>query len=81
MKSTLTIAGIILIIVGIVALSYQGITYTQTEKVAEVSLPAVGELKVTEDRQKTIPIPPILGALSIAAGIALVVIAKMKNKP
>lgn len=67
MKSTLSIVGIFLIIVGILALSYQSFTYTKNENVA-----LIGDLKVTAETQKTVNLPPILGGLSIVAGLVLV---------
>ena len=64
-----TIIGIALIILGIVALAYRGITYTQREKIVDI-----GPLQATADREKTIPLPPILGGLSLAGGIVLVIV-------
>lgn len=75
MKSITNIAGILLIVLGILSLAYQGVTYTTQEKVAEI-----GSLKLTEDTKKTISFPPILGGLSIAAGVVLVVIARINKK-
>jgi uncharacterized membrane protein len=64
-----TIIGIALIILGIVALAYRGITYTQREKIVDI-----GPLQATADREKTIPLPPILGGLSLVGGIVLVIV-------
>jgi hypothetical protein len=66
----LTVVGVILIVIGIVALAYQGITYTTSEKVVDV-----GSLKVEAQREKTVPVPPIAGAAAIVAGIILVVVS------
>ena len=63
----LTIIGIVLIILGIVALAYQGITYTTREKVVDL-----GPLKASVEKEKAIPLPPVLGGLAIAAGVFLV---------
>ena len=63
-----TIIGIALIILGIVALAYRGITYTRREKIVDI-----GPLQATADREKTIPLPPILGGLSLVGGIVLVI--------
>ena len=71
MKSTTTIAGIVLMIVGIFALAYQGFTYTKHEQVAKI-----GELQITADTQQTVYIPPILGGVAVIAGIVLVVIGR-----
>jgi hypothetical protein len=68
MKSGLLVIAIVLIAVGVVSLAYQGITYTTREKVLEV-----GPIKATAEKEKTIPLPPILGALALAGGVVLLV--------
>ena len=70
------ILGAVLIILGVVALSYQGITYTKREKILDI-----GPVQATADREKTIPLPPLLGGLSLAGGIALVIVGAMKSRP
>ncbi|HEY7220676.1 MAG TPA: DUF3185 domain-containing protein [Candidatus Binatia bacterium] len=74
MKST-TLLGIALIVLGIVALAYGGITYTQREKIIDI-----GPVQATADREKTIPLPPILGGLSLAGGVALVIFGSIKSR-
>ena len=64
------IVGIILIILGVVALAYQGITYTSQEKVVDL-----GPLKVEAKKEKTIPLPPLLGALLLVSGVVLVAVS------
>ena len=64
----LTIVGIVLIIIGVIALAYQGISYTTTEKVVDI-----GPLKVEAKKEKTIPLPPILGGVAVAAGVVLLI--------
>ena len=64
----ITIIGVILIVLGVVALAYQGITYTTNEKVVDL-----GPLKVEAKREKTIPLPPLLGGLALVGGIVLVI--------
>lgn len=75
MKSITNIAGILLIVLGILSLAYQGVTYTTQKKVAEI-----GDLKITANTEKTISFPPILGGLSIVAGVVLVVVARINKK-
>ena len=75
MKGIVNIVGIILICVGIVCLAYQGISYTQKEKVAEI-----GSIEVTSDTKKVVYFPPMLGGLSLAAGIVLVVVGRMNRR-
>jgi len=59
----LSTIAILLIVLGAIALAYQGITYTTREKVIDL-----GPLKASVDKEHTIPLPPILGALAIAGG-------------
>lgn len=65
------IAGLVLIVLGLAALAYQGFTYTSRETVIDI-----GPIKATADTQKTVPIPPIAGVVAVVAGIALVVAGK-----
>lgn len=64
----LSIVGVALIVLGLAALVYQGITYTSRETVLDI-----GPLHATADRQKTLPLPPILGFVALAGGVALLV--------
>jgi hypothetical protein len=64
----LTLAGIVLIVLGALALAYQGISYTKREKVIDI-----GPIEASTETRKTVPIPPILGALALGGGIVLVV--------
>jgi uncharacterized membrane protein len=66
--------GIALILLGIVAFAYQGITYTSREKVIDI-----GPLQASVDTKKTIPLPPILGGLVLVGGILLVVVGAKKS--
>jgi hypothetical protein len=68
-----TLVGIALIILGVLALAYQGITYTTREKVVDL-----GPLKITADKEKSIPLPPILGVLALAGGVVLVIAGARK---
>jgi len=69
MKSGVLIVAIVLIAIGVVSLAYQGSTYTTREKVLEV-----GPIKATAEKEKTIPLPPILGGLALAGGVVLLVV-------
>jgi len=72
MKSN-TLIGIILIVIGVIAFAYQGITYTTREKVVDL-----GPLQVTADKTRTFPLPPILGGIALVGGIVLLVIGGKK---
>ena len=65
----ITVVALILVTIGIVALAYQGITYTTRDKVVDL-----GPLKVEAKREKTIPLPPVLGAIALVGGIVLVAV-------
>ena len=70
----LLIASIILIVLGVVALTYQGITYTTTEQAFDF-----GPLHITAERTHTIPMAPILGVVALAGGMALFFVSRRKS--
>ena len=72
MKSTALI-GIILIILGIAALAYQGITYTKKETILNI-----GPIHAEAERQHTIPLSPIIGVTAVVGGIVLLVAGSRK---
>jgi uncharacterized membrane protein HdeD (DUF308 family) len=63
-----TILGIALVILGLVALAYQGLTYTTQKKVIDI-----GPIQATKEEHHTIPLPPILGAIALIGGIVVIV--------
>ena len=71
----ISILGIILIIFGVFVLASEGITYTKTEKVLQI-----GPIEATAEHRKTIPISPIAGGVSVAAGVALVIAGARRPK-
>lgn len=73
MKTT-TILALVLIVLGIAAFSYQAITYTSKEKVVDI-----GSLTLTAEKTRTIPLPPIVGAIALVSGIVLLVMRKSPN--
>ena len=70
----ITLVGIALILLGIVAFAYQGITYTSREKIIDI-----GPIQATAETKKTIPLSPVLGGLALVAGIVLVVVGAKKS--
>jgi uncharacterized membrane protein len=70
----ITLVGVALIVLGIVAFAYQGITYTSREKIIDI-----GPIQATADTQKTIPLSPLLGGLALVGGIVLVVVGAKKS--
>ena len=74
MRNPITLVGIALIVLGIVAFAYQGITYTSREKVIDI-----GPFQATAETEKTIPLSPLLGGLALVGGIVLVVVGAKKS--
>lgn len=68
------IIGLALIVLGVLAFVFQGITYTTDEKVVDV-----GPLEITAEREKSIPLPPILGGIALVGGIVLVAASGKKK--
>ena len=66
--------GIVLIVLGVVAFAYQGITYTTRENVINL-----GPLQASVDTKKTIPLSPVLGGLALVGGVVLVVAGTKKS--
>jgi uncharacterized membrane protein HdeD (DUF308 family) len=67
-------AGIVLIVLGVLALVYQGFTYTETKQDAQI-----GSLKIQHNETETVPLPPIVGSVFIIAGVAALVIGNRRN--
>ena len=65
----LTLLGVVLVVLGVLALAYQRISYTTRETVLDV-----GPIEATAERQKTIPLPPVLGAAAVVAGVIVLVV-------
>jgi uncharacterized membrane protein YidH (DUF202 family) len=71
----ITIAGIVLLILGVLALAYQGINYNRQETVMRV-----GPMSVSAETHDRLPLPPILGGLALVGGVVLLVVgAKQKS--
>ncbi len=70
----IVLLGIVLIALGAIALAYQGITYTTRESIIDI-----GPLKATVEKEKTIPLSPVLGGLAVAGGIALVIVGRRRS--
>ncbi|HEY7140164.1 MAG TPA: DUF3185 domain-containing protein [Methylomirabilota bacterium] len=66
--------GVALIVLGVIALVYQGITYTSKEKVLDI-----GPFKAEVNRERTIPLSPVLGVVALAGGIALLLFGRRSS--
>lgn len=70
----MTIAGIVLLVLGALALAYQGINYNRQKTVLDV-----GPMKVSAETQERLPIPPIVGGLALVGGVVLLVVGAKKS--
>lgn len=68
------IAGIILIVLGVIGLAYQGITYTRKRETV-----SVGPLSATVTQKETIPLSPIVSVVLLVAGVGLVVAGRKRS--
>jgi uncharacterized membrane protein YidH (DUF202 family) len=64
------IFGIVLIVVGLLALAFGGISWTKREKVVDL-----GPIQAETQKRETLPLPPLFGGVAVVAGIALIVVA------
>jgi hypothetical protein len=69
-----SLAGIVLVVLGALAMAYQGFDYTRRDHVLDV-----GPMHVTAETQKRVPISPILGGFALVGGIALLVVGSKKS--
>jgi hypothetical protein len=60
--------GVILVVLGVLSLVYQGFSYTTQKKVLDV-----GPIQATKQEHHTVPLPPILGALALIGGVIILV--------
>jgi hypothetical protein len=67
------IVAIVLIVLGAISLAYGGISYTRREKVLDV-----GPIQATTEKHETIPLPPILGGIALAAGVGMLLLGPKK---
>jgi uncharacterized membrane protein YidH (DUF202 family) len=63
---TPAIIGLLLIVLGVATFAYQSFTYTTTEKAIDL-----GPIQVTTEKQHSVPVPPIVGAVAIIGGVVL----------
>ncbi len=66
--------GLILIVLGVLGLVYGGITYTRSRQAVDI-----GPLEINVEEKESIPVPPLLGGLAIAAGVVVLVLGGRKR--
>ena len=69
--NTKTMIGVVLILLGLIGILYGGFTFTTKEKVVDI-----GPIEATRDKEHTVPLPPIAGAVAMAGGIVLIVTSR-----
>jgi hypothetical protein len=63
-----TVIGVLLVVLGLGALAYQGFSYTTREEILDV-----GPIEATKETKHTVPVPPVAGALALIGGVVLLV--------
>ncbi|HYU79667.1 MAG TPA: hypothetical protein VEK56_11825 [Vicinamibacterales bacterium] len=71
----IAVAGVLLIVAGVLALAYQQISYTTRETVVDI-----GPLEATTETRKTVPLPPLVGIVAVAGGVIMLIAAR-KRRP
>lgn len=69
--SATRIAGVILIVIGLVGLLWGGISWTHEKTIVDI-----GPIEAKAQERETIPLPPIVGGIALVAGIVLLVVKK-----
>ena len=67
------VLGVALIVIGIVALMYQGFTYTTRKKVLDI-----GPIQATKEEHRMIPVPPVIGVIAVISGVAVLALGRGK---
>jgi UDP-N-acetylmuramyl pentapeptide phosphotransferase/UDP-N-acetylglucosamine-1-phosphate transferase len=70
-RPAMKIFGIALIVVGLVALAFGGISWTKREKIVDI-----GPIHAEAEKRQTIPLPPVFGGVAVVAGIALIAVSR-----
>ena len=73
MKTAIAV-GIVLIVLGVVSLAYQGFSVTTQKKLVDV-----GSIHATKDEKHRIPLPPVLGGCLPVGGVVLLVSGSRKT--
>lgn len=63
------VLGTILVVLGIIALVWGGISWTERETIVDL-----GPIEAQAEERETIPLPPVFGGIALVAGIILLVV-------
>ena len=69
----MAVSGVVLIVIGLIALVIQNVSFTETEKVVDL-----GPIQVRSEEQHNVPIPTIAGIAAVVAGLGLVILSKRR---
>jgi drug/metabolite transporter (DMT)-like permease len=69
MMSVKRIVGLVLIVVGIVALVWGGVFWTDSDTLVDA-----GPLEITTQERDGVALPPVLGIIALIGGIVLMVV-------
>lgn len=70
----IAILGVVLVILGVAGLIYEGVSYTSRETVLDI-----GPLQATAEETKTLPISPLASGAAIVIGLGLLVAGQRKG--
>ena len=68
-----TFLGVALIVIGVIALAYQGFTVTTHKKVLDI-----GPIEATKEEHHTLPVPPVIGVIALISGVAVLALGRGK---
>jgi uncharacterized membrane protein HdeD (DUF308 family) len=71
----IVLVGVVLLILGVAALAYQGFSYTTRDTVVDI-----GPVKVDADRQKRVSLPPVIGIAAVVGGVVLIAAGMRKSR-
>lgn len=68
------IIGVVLVVLGVLALVYGGINYSRNRTVLQM-----GSMSVTATEHKSFPVPAVVGVVVLAGGVALLVLGQRRS--
>jgi uncharacterized membrane protein YidH (DUF202 family) len=66
--------GIVLVVLGLLALVYGGISYNRSRTVLKM-----GSMSVTATEHKSVPVPAVVGVVVLIGGVALVMAGNRRS--